>query len=848
MYRAKECFAVAVAALSLAAPAAAVAAPPDLSTYVRVGRYDLPAAAQEASAVTYDAARDSLFVVGDGATSVVQVSKTGQLIDTMALSGFDDTEGITSIGGGQFVVAEERERRVTRITYQGGGTATRTGSVKLGTTIGNTGIEGLSADPTGGFVLVKESGPLGIFRTEIDWAAGTATNGSPTTENSTNLFDPALAGVTDFADSYATADALLVISQESGRIVNLTRTGRISSALSIGVANDGHEGITMDAAGRIYIVNETGSATATPQLWVYAPSTTPNQPPTAVALTNQVASVPASANRVKVAGVTVTDDGIGTNALSASGAAFEVDATGLYLKAGTAPGSYTTTVSVDDQTVGTTPDATSAPLTFTVTAAPAPPSLIVSELSPWSSGNSPYEADWFEVTNKGAQAVDLTGYKVDDSSNAFASAIALTGVTSIAPGKSVLFMEGNATTVAEFRAHWGLPDSLPIGTYSGSGIGLSTDGDAVNLFDAAGNRVFGVTFGASTTGFTFDNSAGAAAVTALSVAGRNGAYTAGGETGSPGAVAPSLVVSEAAPWSSGDSPVGADWIELTNTSAHPVDITGFKIDDSSNSFATAIALNGVTTIAGGESVIFLEGQPTVANTFKAAWFGANAPVGLQVGTYSGGGIGLSTDGDAVNLFDAVGNRITGITFGASTTGFTFDNAAGVSGAVNTLAVAGVNGAFTVNGMTGSPGAIAAPYEEVKVGGAVSGLVPPQLSIVLGAPAVFAPFTAGVARDYEAFTTATVTSTAGEATLSVSDPSTASPGHLVNGTLALPQALQVKANGGAYAPVGGTLLAYGGPISGDEVSIGVKQSIGAKDALRTGTYTKTLTFTLSTSTP
>ena len=163
-------------------------------------------------------------------------------------------------------------------------------------------------------------------------------------------------------------------------------------------------------------------------------------------------------------------------------------------------------------------------------------------------------------------------------------------------------------------------------------------------------------------------------------------------------------------------------------------------------------------------------------------------------------------------------------------------------------MAGVNGAFTAGGMTGSPGAIAAPYEEVKVGGAVSGLVPPQLSIVLGAPAVFAPFMAGVASDYEAFTTATVTSTAGEATLSVSDPSTVAPGHLVNGTLALPQALQVKANGGAYAPVGGTLLTYGGPISGDEVAIGVKQSIGAKDALRTGTYTKTLTFTLSTSTP
>jgi len=45
-------------------------------------------------------------------------------------------------------------------------------------------------------------------------------------------------------------------------------------------------------------------------------------------------------------------------------------------------------------------------------------------------------------------------------------------------------------------------------------------------------------------------------------------------------------------------------------------------------------------------VIFLEGQPAVANAFKAAWFGSSVPAGLQVGTYSGSSIGLSTDGDA----------------------------------------------------------------------------------------------------------------------------------------------------------------------------------------------------------
>ena len=40
----------------------------------------------------------------------------------------------------------------------------------------------------------------------------------------------------------------------------------------------------------------------------------------------------------------------------------------------------------------------------------------------------------------------------------------------------------------------------------------------------------------------------------------------------------------------------------------------------------------------------------------------------------------------------------------------------------------------------------------------------------------------------------------------------------------------------------------GPVSNDPVTITFQQSIGANDALRTGTYSKTLTFTLSTTTP
>jgi hypothetical protein len=136
---------------------------------------------------------------------------------------------------------------------------------------------------------------------------------------------------------------------------------------------------------------------------------------------------------------------------------------------------------------------------------------------------------------------------------------------------------------------------------------------------------------------------------------------------------------------------------------------------------------------------------------------------------------------------------------------------------------------------------------------VGGNVPATLSLSVSAPATFPAFTPGVDRDYEASTTANVISTAGDATLSVADPATANTGKLVNGAFTLAQTLQAKANAGTYAPVGGSanptsLLTYGGPISNDSVTLGFKQTIGRTEPLRTGTYAKTLTFTLSTTTP
>ncbi|MEN9313924.1 MAG: hypothetical protein RIS35_317 [Pseudomonadota bacterium] len=274
----------------------------DLANYTLAGRYNLPVGsganllASEVSAVTWNPDTNTLFIVGDNGTSITQISKTGQVIDTMTLPAdpskpqgtyYYDPEGLAYVGGGKFVMAEERYRQAVLFSYTPNTTLdpATAKTVKLGTTIGNVGLEGVTYDPvTGGYLFAKEKTPLGIFQTAIDFNAGTATNGSATTENSTNLFDPALLGaLADFGDLYALANVLpanaadrahlVVLSQESGKLLKVDRSGKVYGTLNLELAAQ-HEGVTFDRDLNLYVTNELGTAgTAGEQLWVYRPTT-----------------------------------------------------------------------------------------------------------------------------------------------------------------------------------------------------------------------------------------------------------------------------------------------------------------------------------------------------------------------------------------------------------------------------------------------------------------------------------------------------------------------------------------------------------------------------------------------
>jgi alpha-L-rhamnosidase len=153
-----------------------------------------------------------------------------------------------------------------------------------------------------------------------------------------------------------------------------------------------------------------------------------------------------------------------------------------------------------------------------------------------------------------------------------------------------------------------------------------------------------------------------------------------------------------------------------------------------------------------------------------------------------------------------------------------------AGQIVTTAAAGTGtpGVYTVGSgtwtLTVQPG--------VEAPETVGGTVPPTLALTLGAPASFGAFTPGVEQTYTASTTATVTSTAGDARLSVDG------GRLANGAFTLSEPLQVAFSKASWS----------GPVANDAVTIGFEQHIGATEPLRTGIYSRSLTFTLSTTTP
>lgn len=288
---------LAVAGALLLATGAQAAASLDLSRYSLSASYSLDVLGGrglEASAVTYARDRGTLFFVGDEGLGVVEISRTGQTLGTLSFdwtgtgSTHNDTEGLAYLGNGQLVVVDERPQMAYRFSFTNGGTVALNAQAKVALTgsavsVGNFGTEGISFDPRdGSFFSVKQDNPAQLRQHTVNFAVGggTSTNnvllsGASSVLGLNSLSDvQTLAGVDALAGA-AAADNLLLLSLDSLKLVEVTRTGTILGALDLSrFTTQAIEGVTIDEHGVIYLVAEgfESRGVATPsQLLVLTP-------------------------------------------------------------------------------------------------------------------------------------------------------------------------------------------------------------------------------------------------------------------------------------------------------------------------------------------------------------------------------------------------------------------------------------------------------------------------------------------------------------------------------------------------------------------------------------------------
>lgn len=277
------------AVLALSGSLAHAANAIDLSSYTVTGNYALDRLGTmglEASAITYARDRNSLFFVGDEGEGVVEVSLTGQTLSSMRFSGWpaatrhNDAEGLTYLGGGMLVVAEERLQDAFLFSYVPGGSVSLASAPWASISdyaYANNGIEGISYDPRdGSFVSVKQDSPLEVRAGTLSFAAGGGIS------TMAPLFDANTLGLSTLSDvqtlspidalaGTAAADNLLVLSLGSQTLLEIDRAGNTLSRFDLsGVTSQAIEGVTVDELGRIYLVAED-SGTPNSRLFVLSP-------------------------------------------------------------------------------------------------------------------------------------------------------------------------------------------------------------------------------------------------------------------------------------------------------------------------------------------------------------------------------------------------------------------------------------------------------------------------------------------------------------------------------------------------------------------------------------------------
>lgn len=225
---------------------------------------------KNASGLTFNAERNTLFTVLNQESKIIELDIQGRIVRQIDVTGVDDMEGITHVAGDRYVIADERDNRLILIHLADDATTldvSHASKLKLGmNAVGNKNFEGVSWDSVNKRLLVvKERDPKyilsvsGFFETDMTQPLNVEIKKIEAFDRAIQWSLRDLSSVTYLDDS----GHLLLLSDESRLIKEYDEHGKALGALALWKGFHGlqahvpqAEGIAVGTDKSIYIMSE----------------------------------------------------------------------------------------------------------------------------------------------------------------------------------------------------------------------------------------------------------------------------------------------------------------------------------------------------------------------------------------------------------------------------------------------------------------------------------------------------------------------------------------------------------------------------------------------------------------
>lgn len=226
---------------------------------------------KNASGLAYHEPSDTIYVIINGPTEIVQIKKTGEFIRSIKLKGFSDPEGITWLHGKLFAVAEEVRARICifelnndtkevnikncKKIFRVDNSLLMLGKLKKNGKRHTNGLESLAYDARlKAFWTAKEKRPEKIYFISL----------KPEARRSFPANEPwpvEYLGLKDISGIFPLPNQnnLLILSDRSSQIIQVNVEGKIKGHLKLSNRNykiKNAEGITVDKFGVLYVCAE----------------------------------------------------------------------------------------------------------------------------------------------------------------------------------------------------------------------------------------------------------------------------------------------------------------------------------------------------------------------------------------------------------------------------------------------------------------------------------------------------------------------------------------------------------------------------------------------------------------